>query len=470
MIKKTFPNTKLPKPWVLRSIIQSWKKICDFNGSTGYYNMGCLKTLRNTPFWRGMSLSLVNGVSKHYLFFFSDWQKEVVDQVKTQTNIHLFIDGTFKCWPKVWSQLLNLALYHREKKLYIPVGHVLMQTKAREGYDVCIRWFKEKLGLEADYITTDFEPALMSASNDIFPNAKLVPWFFHFTKALWMEASRWGMKKRVLLPESKELLFKLKKLAFIPKEKVFKNFARIKDEWKWRSICFIKFLEYFESTWLDGMYKITDWNYYDKLSEFEDLALTNNGLESFHQCIKTQLSRTQPNFAGFLETLKRVETLKKNDFDSDRICGDPQYNRWWPATKIMRELYSKIDLTEEDTPIKKRDAKANMKEGEGEEKEENIENCEKSELYEDQNYQWNEIEFLFNEFDDSNILGNTKYNFDASLRNNKKKVWGKEVDDGWNDELWNEIDKIRQKKITKIQVDENLENSKLDISDVLKKL
>ena len=462
MIKRTFPNTKLPKPWMLRSIIQGSKKIYDFSGPMGYLNMNEMKTLRNTPFGRGMSLSLVDGVSKHYLFFFSDWQKEVVDQTKTQANIHLFIDGTFKWWPKIWSQLLNFSVYHREKKLYIPVGHALMQTKKREGYEIWIRWFKEKLGLKADYITTDFEPALMGASIDIFPNAKLVPWFFHFTKALWMEASRCGMKKRSLLPESKVLLFKLKKLAFIPKEKVIQSFMKIKDEYRHRHSYFIRFLEYFESTWIDGLYKISDWNYFDKLSEFEDLALTNNGLESFHQWIKTQLSRTQPNLPGFVETLKRVETLKKNDFDSDRIWGDPQYNRWWPATKIMRELYSKIDANSgEEIPEKKRDAKDWSKE---DEEEKYIEENEES------NHLWNEIEYLFNEFDDANILANNKYSIDVSLRNQKKKVWGKEVDDEkWSDELWSKIDKIRQKKINQVQLDENLESSKLDISKVLNK-
>ena len=49
---------------------------------------------------------------------------------------------------------------------------------------------------------------------------------------------------------------------------------------------------------MDGIYKIEDWNYYDKISQFEDLAVTNNGLESFHQMIKSQLRRIKPNFAG----------------------------------------------------------------------------------------------------------------------------------------------------------------------------
>ena len=89
------------------------------------------------------------------------------------------------------------------------------------------------------------------------------------------------------------------------------------------------------------MFKVKDWNYYEKVSKFEELALTNNGLESFHQMIKSQLRRITPSFTGFIEVLGRVETLRKCDYEQDRQSGDPQYNRCWPATKIMKELYCK---------------------------------------------------------------------------------------------------------------------------------
>jgi len=72
---------------------------------------------------------------------------------------------------------------------------------------------------------------------------------------------------------------------------------------------------------------INDWNYYEKINDFEDLAITNNGLESFHQIIKSQLKRITPSFKGFVEVLARAETLKKSDYDEDKVNGDPQYNR-----------------------------------------------------------------------------------------------------------------------------------------------
>jgi hypothetical protein len=437
ILKRTFPNTTLPNPKAIRNILYGARDF-EMIDTIGMHNLGRMLTIDNKPFGRGMTFSLIDGVPKHFLYFYSDWQKQVVDEVKVQPNVHLFIDGTFKWCPKIWSQLLNIAVYHRGKQMYIPVGHVLMQTKMKQGYEAWIRWFKERLGLIADFITTDFEPALMDSSKSIFPNSQLVPWFFHFTKALWMEASRWGMKKRSLLKDSKMLLFQIKKLAFLPKESVFKRFLLIKDQWANKAQPFLKFLEYFEAIWLDGRYKIEDWNYYDKLAEFEDLALTNNGLESFHSSIKSQLHRVTPNLPGFLETLKRVEAIKKADYESDHITGDAQFNRWWPATKIMRELYCNKDEKTEEEKIaqkKKRIIKAINKSQDSQEEEKGESDCLEKTL--------DQIENLFTEFDDSYILQDTKYSLPNS-HNQRKQIEHSLI----KDELWNKINIVRKRKLT----------------------
>jgi hypothetical protein len=143
------------------------------------------------------------------------------------------------------------------------------------------------------------------------------------------------------MTHTKQLIFSLKALAFRPSNKVYRRFENLKKIYEIKGQSYKNYLEYFEHTWMDGIYKIKDWNYHDKLAEFEDLAMTNNGLESFHQMIRSQLRRINPSIAGFVEVLARVETLKKLDYDQDKIKGDPQYNRCWPATRIFRELYQK---------------------------------------------------------------------------------------------------------------------------------
>ena len=63
-----------------------------------------------------------------------------------------------------------------------------MQTKKYEGYEVAMKWVKENLSLDPEFITTDFETSLMDASKKVYPNSNLVPCFFHFAKSLWMNA------------------------------------------------------------------------------------------------------------------------------------------------------------------------------------------------------------------------------------------------------------------------------------------
>ena len=149
---------------------------------------------------------------------------------------------------------------------------------------------------------------------------------------------------------TKQLIFSIKGLAFRRPETVYKKFEQIKNAYIKKSTVFTQFLEYFESTWMDGIFQIKDWNYFDKLSEFEDLALTNNGLESFHQMIKSQLKRVNPSYTGFVNVLCKVETMKKADYENNKIKGDPQYNRCWPATTILKEIYFNSLKNEKSSP------------------------------------------------------------------------------------------------------------------------
>ena len=59
--------------------------------------------------------------------------------------------------------------------MYIPIGHVLMQTEKYEGYQVVMNWVVNTYGLKPKFLTTDFEPALIRSAKEAFPNAMLVP-------------------------------------------------------------------------------------------------------------------------------------------------------------------------------------------------------------------------------------------------------------------------------------------------------
>ena len=229
-IKSTFPNAKLPERKHIHSVIWDLRqKGYKIDGGVKMLDINWVKTLRNTDFGREVKISLVDGKPKYFLHFYSDFQKQVAEEVIDDPCLHLFVDGTFKWCPKVFSQLLNIWIYHRKKKLYIPICHILMQTQKYEGYRFALNWVKDWFKIYPHFITVDFETDEITAVKEVFPDSELVPWFFHFVKWLWMNAQLWGLKKRKLVAETKQLIFSLKALAFRSIDKVVTRFLKLKD-------------------------------------------------------------------------------------------------------------------------------------------------------------------------------------------------------------------------------------------------
>jgi hypothetical protein len=59
---------------------------------------------------------VIQGKTRVFFIFVSDFQERVIEEVRSDPYLHLFIDGSFKVTPKKFSQLLNIAVFHREKK------------------------------------------------------------------------------------------------------------------------------------------------------------------------------------------------------------------------------------------------------------------------------------------------------------------------------------------------------------------
>lgn len=65
-----------------------------------------------------------------------------------------------------------------------------MQSNKYEAYKIAISWFSNMFDLNPKFITIDFEPALLNAAKEIFPNSHIVPCFFHFVKCLWTNSGK----------------------------------------------------------------------------------------------------------------------------------------------------------------------------------------------------------------------------------------------------------------------------------------
>jgi hypothetical protein len=123
--------------------------------------------------------------------------------LRQEKKANLFIDCTFKAVPVGWSQLMIVMTYAAKYDYYVPVFYVLMQDKTETSYRQAINAvIQASIGLEADTVTCDFEPALISGIKANFKSCKMVLCLFHFKQAnrRWIlaqakEISKEGMKR-----------------------------------------------------------------------------------------------------------------------------------------------------------------------------------------------------------------------------------------------------------------------------------
>jgi hypothetical protein len=125
ILRKAFPNSEiLPKKSIVSQITSARLPSKSPPSLISNY-----KTLRQTAFCRLSTYSLISSTPLHFLYFSSDFQTSLAHRLSNHPRLHLFLDGTFKCCPYAYSQLFNVCLFCPDKKLYMPIAHVLMQSK-----------------------------------------------------------------------------------------------------------------------------------------------------------------------------------------------------------------------------------------------------------------------------------------------------------------------------------------------------
>lgn len=102
----------------------------------------------------------------------------------------LFMDGTFKTTPRLWSQLYIIKGQLRENE-NILLAAILLKSKTQETYKAMFRTIKslimQKTGmaLSPAIIMSDFESGLQPAVREEFPQTSHKGCFFHYTQAIY---------------------------------------------------------------------------------------------------------------------------------------------------------------------------------------------------------------------------------------------------------------------------------------------
>jgi hypothetical protein len=98
----------------------------------------------------------------------------------------LFVDCTFSCVPKGFSQCLVIMMYDPASHLYMPVFHVLLQSKEENVYKhalhLCVTTANWKI--DALSICCDFESGLINAIQHQFSRKPIIGCVFHWKQAM----------------------------------------------------------------------------------------------------------------------------------------------------------------------------------------------------------------------------------------------------------------------------------------------
>ena len=221
-IKSCVSHADLPPKYEIEYILHKIRRALT-PGVAGYglINIQNLKTIRNTQFGREMSLSIIDSLPRLFLYWYSDWQKQVALESQESGDLHLFIDKINRSWPNMFKQVLNLFVFHKDKKQLIPVGHVLVQTN-KEGYKIALKWFQDKLCIKPKYVTCDLDTCLIEAVKETFQSKEneidFMPWIFQFFKSLWYDAIKFQLNKPEFLVDTKKLLLGIVSLWFIDED------------------------------------------------------------------------------------------------------------------------------------------------------------------------------------------------------------------------------------------------------------
>jgi len=218
----------------------------------------------------------------------------------------IYLDGTFKACLLLYAQLYTVhALVDSQ---VVQLVYALLANKQRTTYydffEILCRAISN-LGLiwDPQYIVTDFEAGSIEALRQHFAQACQIGCFFHFCSALW----RCVQDLRLSSPYKTDNEFRIHvqshmAVAFLPVSCVSETVGRLHTEYA-DNDAVVAFLQYFRSTWLDGMFTVALWNQYNVDSRMR----TNNYVESWHAWFNRVVRGAHPILYIFIAHIKWEE-------------------------------------------------------------------------------------------------------------------------------------------------------------------
>jgi len=229
----------------------------------------------------------------------------------TQSNLHhlaeaecLYMDGTFQTCPRLFYQIFSIHIVKYGQTF--PMVYGLLPNKQQATYNRMFMMVKEaalNLGLELtpSSVLSDFEQALINSVRLNFPTAQYRRCYYHYSQAIWRKVQASGLQEEYKAEDEilKSFVQKTAAICFIPPAYVRVAWQGLQHEAP--DIDRIDdFVEYFDRTWINGQYRISQWNYYDYHG-----PRTNNHVEGWHSQLKKIVGKSHPNIFEIVDVMRR---------------------------------------------------------------------------------------------------------------------------------------------------------------------
>ena len=188
----------------------------------------------------------------------------------TEQNLRLlsqsttvFMDGTFKSCPRLFSQLYSIHGSYRDH--VIPLVYCLLCEKSRATYHAVFNKIRDRMAeLDLTFspatFITDFESAILPALQHNFPASTHQGCYFHFTQAIWRQVQTTGLQQ-----------------AYDSDERVYSSVRGL------------------------GQFPLKLWNIYHAANR------TNNRVEGWHSKLNRYVKKSHPNIYELLTELKKEQ-------------------------------------------------------------------------------------------------------------------------------------------------------------------
>lgn len=252
----------------------------------------------------------------------------------------LLFDGTFKCVPKPFYQLVTVLGCSIQTRKFVPIVHFLLPSKTQATYRAMFEILDTLTTFDCvNRITADFEKGLQNeillwlSRNQM--EATLHGCRFHFVQALRKKMK--ALYGRLIDKDVKvkTILHLITWLPFLERD-VCENLLM---ELNQRKTGIEKFLRYFGRFWMPR---------YDEWSISDDRRTTNNAIESYHSVLSEAMSK-HPSISRFLmnlsiiddERVRNAANPSRQNADTVPVCDEILYQfqealTWFPMSQHRR--------------------------------------------------------------------------------------------------------------------------------------